>query len=556
MRITRIVSLVLVALLIAPRPRRRTSPGRAGFLTWSTTGDPGRLDVHAESPLVVQQATAGIYSGLLHYDPDDPTKVVGDLAEKWTVSPDGKTYTFQLRKGVKWHDGQPFSSADVKATFDRILNPDFKSPKCGASLKPMVASVEAVDASTVTFQLKFAAAPFLPSVASAWCRIAAKHVLAKYGDLNAPEAQIGTGPFKFKKYERGSLIEWERNPDYFIKGLPYLDGVKQFILVAGPTQLAAAKASKVMMWDAWPPMRKTQADELQRARDDVDIYQAPINTMFVIFLNAAKAPFNNADLRRAVNLAIDRQELVAKALEGAGVPCAILDPKLVGDFALPLDEVAKAPGCRQPKEQDIAEAKKLVEKHHPGGLDIEIATRAVGNYVDRSQVVIAQLRKIGIRGTLKTHEERGRLRRLRQGRLHHHRHPGPRHGHQRALRHLPHRLYRRGGEQLRPAHRRQGGRAGRQGAARDQPGEAEGAVLGAPAPPLEPRGPRLHRGGLGGGLVLQGQEAARLQARRHRLRQQHLHEDLDRPLAGVGWPGGGPALSERASPPRARRSAA
>ena len=404
MRVTRIVSLVLVALLIGTGASAQDKPRQGGILTWFDYGDPGRLDVHAESPLVVQQATAGIYSGLLHYDPDDPTKVVGDLAEKWSVSPDGKTYTFQLRKGVKWHDGQPFSSADVKATFDRVLNPDFKSPKCGASLKPMVGSVEAVDASTVTFQLKFAAAPFLPSVASAWCRIAAKHILAKYGDLNAPEAQIGTGPFKFKKYERGSLIEWERNPDYFIKGLPYLDGVKQFILVAGPTQLAAAKASKVMMWDAWPPMRKTQADELQRARDDVDIYQAPINTMFVIFLNAAKAPFNNADLRRAVNLAIDRQELVAKALEGAGVPCAILDPKLVGDFALPLDEVAKTPGCRQPKEQDIAEAKKLVEKHHPGGLDIEIATRAVGNYVDRSQVVIAQLRKIGIRGTLKTHE--------------------------------------------------------------------------------------------------------------------------------------------------------
>jgi peptide/nickel transport system substrate-binding protein len=408
MRTTRIAVIALAALLVAALGGAgvwaQDKPRTGGILPWFDYGDPGRLDVHAESPLVVQQATAGVYSGVLHYDPDEPTKVAGDLAERWIVSPDGKTYTFHLRKGVKWHDGQPFTSADVKATFDRVLHPDFKSPKCGASLKPMVASVEAVDPHTVAFQLKFPAAPFLPSLASAWCRVAAKHVLAKHGDLNAAEAQIGTGPFKFKKYERGSLIEWERNPDYFIKGLPYLDGVKQFILVAAPTQLAAAKASKVMLWDAWPPMRKTQADELQRSRDDVDIYQAPINTMFIIFLNAAKPPFNNADLRRAVNLAIDRQELVSKALEGAGVPCAILDPKLVGDFALPLDEVAKAPGCRQPKEQDIAEAKRLVEKHHPGGLDIEIATRAVGNYVDRAQVVIAQLRKVGIRGTLKTLE--------------------------------------------------------------------------------------------------------------------------------------------------------
>src|SRR5712692_6393678 len=329
-------------------------PRPGGILTWFDYGDPGRLDVHAESPLVVQQATAGIWSGLLHYDPDNPSKIAGDLAERWTVSPDGKTYTFHLRKGVKWHDGQPFSAADVKASFDRILNPEFQSPKCGASLKPLVQSVEMLDAN---------------------------NVLVKYGDLNQPEAQIGTGPFRFKKYERGSVIEWEKNPSYFIPGLPYLDGVKQFILVGGPTQLAAAKAAKVMLWDAWPPMRKTQADELRRARDDVEIYQAPINTLFLIYLNSQKPPFNNPDLRRAVNLAIDRQELVAKSLEGAGVPCAILDPKLLGDFALPLEEVNKVPGCRQPKEADIAEAKRLIEKHHPGGLDIEVAVRSVGNYV-------------------------------------------------------------------------------------------------------------------------------------------------------------------------------
>src|SRR3972149_5035313 len=180
-----------------PAARAAKKPRPGGILTWFDYGDPGRLDVHAESPLVVQQATAGVYSGLLHYEPDDPSKIAADLAERWTVSPDGKTYTFHLRKGVKWHDGQPFSADDVKASFDRILNKDFQSPKCGASLKPMVAAVEMVDANTVQFRLKFAAAPFLPSLASAWCRVAAKHILAKYGDLHQPEAPIGTGALKF-----------------------------------------------------------------------------------------------------------------------------------------------------------------------------------------------------------------------------------------------------------------------------------------------------------------------------------------------------------------------
>jgi peptide/nickel transport system substrate-binding protein len=397
--------LALLTSLGAVDASAQDKPRYGGILNWYVYGDPGRLDIHAESPLSVQQVVAGVYSGLLHYDPDDPTKITGDLAERWTASPDGKTYTFHLRQGVRWHDGQPFSAADVKATFDRVLNPQFQSPRCGSMLKPMVASVEVPNAHTVQMQLKFPAAPFLSAIASAWCRIAAKHVLEKHGDLTKPEAQIGTGPFKFKRYERGSIVEWEKNKDYFVQGLPYLDGVKQFVLVGVPTQLAAAKAGRIHIWDTWPPMRKTEADELKRARgDEVEVYQDAINTIFLIYMHTQKPPFNNPDMRRAVNLAIDRQELVAKTLEGAGVPCALLDPKLVGRFALPLEEVNKLPGCRQPKDQDIAEAKRLVEKHYPNGIDIEAAVRSVGGYVDRAQLVLAQLRKIGIRGTLKAYE--------------------------------------------------------------------------------------------------------------------------------------------------------
>jgi len=118
----------------------------------------------------------------------------------------------------------------------------------------------------------------------------------------------------------------------------------------------------------------------------------------------ARGEASNPDMRRAVHLALDRQELVAKALEGAGIPCVVLDPKLAGGFALPLEEVNKMPGCRQPKDQDIAEAKRLVEKHYPNGVDVEAAVRSVGNYVDRAQLVLSQLRKIGIRGTIKTYE--------------------------------------------------------------------------------------------------------------------------------------------------------
>jgi len=397
--------VVLACTLASPIRAAAAEPKRGGIVTWWDYADPARLDTHTESPLCVQQSVAGIYSSLLQYNPDNPKEIVADLAERWEASKDGKTYTFHLRRGVKWHDGTPFTAADVKATYDRILAPDFRSPRCGSLVRPIVESVEVIDDYTVRFQLKFPVATFIPSVASAWCRIAAKHVLERDGDLTQAKSQIGTGPFKFKRYVRGNIMEWERNPDYYDSRYPYVDGVKQFILVGRARQLAAAKAGKVMLWDTWPPMSKSQAMELKKARgDDVRVFQWPINTIWAIHYNTTKPPFNNKDIRRAVHLGLDRQALIDKGLEGAGVPCAVIDPKLYGDAALPLDEVNSIPGCRQPKDQDVAEAKRLVAKHYPNGLDIEVIVRSVGNYVDRVQLVVAQLRKIDIRGKIKTYE--------------------------------------------------------------------------------------------------------------------------------------------------------
>ena len=387
-RIMGALALVSAAFLAVSTPNTAFAQKKGGIVNWFVYGDPGRLDVQTETPLAVQQVTAGIWSGLLQYSPDDPSKIVPDLAVSYDVSGDGKAYTFKLREGVKWHDGMPFTAEDVKATYDRLLD-----------------SVAVKGELSVQFNLKFPAATFIPSVASAWCRVAAKHVLAKYGDLQSPEAQIGTGPFKFKRYERGSVIEWERNPNYYNAKYPYLDGVKQFVLKGAARQLAAAKAGQLHLWDTWPPMSKSAADELKSARgDDVEIFTWPINTLWAVHLNVHKEPFDKKDIRRAVHLALNRQELFQKAFEGAGTPCAILDPLLYADWALPKEELMKMPGCRPDKTEDLAEAKRLVEKHYPNGVNFEIVTRTVGNYVDRIQLVVADLKKIGLRGTIKTYE--------------------------------------------------------------------------------------------------------------------------------------------------------
>jgi peptide/nickel transport system substrate-binding protein len=379
-------------------------PRHGGVLDWYDIADPGRLDIHTESAAAVLQATAGVFSGLLQMDPADPTRIAPDLAERWEVSRDGLLHTFHLRSGVRWHDGQPFTAADVKATFDRLLDPAFRSPRCGTMLRPLVAGFQVVDPNTVTVRLRFATPVFLQSLASAWCRIVAQHVLARHGDLNRPEALIGTGPFRFKRYEPGTLIEWERNPDYYRHGLPYLDGVRQFILVGTARQLAAAKAGQVMLSGGTLPMSRVQAEELKRARPEVALYLWPLNTLSLVHLNAARPPFSERDLRRAAFLALDRQEFFRKGLDGVGVPCAILDPRLHGPYALPLAGVERLPGCRRPKDHDRMEAARLVAKHYPNGVDVEIVTRALGNYVDRMQLVVGDLGRVGIRGRSRVYE--------------------------------------------------------------------------------------------------------------------------------------------------------
>lgn len=380
------------------------TPQRGGVLYWFDYADPARLDLHTESPLNVSQAIVGIYSGLVQWGPQEPLKVSPDLAERWEVSADGSSYTFHLRQGVTWHDDKPFTSADALYSLKRIIDPEVRSPRCGSLLRPLVKDVEAPDANTVTVHLKFPTTVVLPALASAWCKILPKHILERDGDLTRPESQIGTGPFKLKKYVRGSVVEWERNPKYFDKNLPYLDGVKQYIIKSRPTQIAAIKAGKVDFWYGWPPLNSKQIEEIRASRKDIVYRESAPGGISQLHMNTTKPPFNNADMRRAVNLAINRQEIAAKAYDGMIIPCVILPQEAFGDYALPVEEVLQSPGCRAQKDEDIAEAKRLVAKHYPDGLDIVVSIRSVGNYVDIASLAVQQLKKIGIRGRLKTWE--------------------------------------------------------------------------------------------------------------------------------------------------------
>lgn len=381
-------------------------PKKGGILQTFLNGDPTRLDLHSETGLQVQQATSGVYSGLLHYDPENVKEIVGDLAERWETSGGGKVVTFSLRKGVKFHDGTPFTSADVKASFDRVLNPQFRSPRCGTMVRPLVDRVEIVDEHAVRFHLKFPAATFESAVASSWCRVVAKHILERDGDLLTAKSQIGTGPFKFKRYVRDSIVEWERNPGYFKPQYPHVDGAKLFIIPDVTRALAAAKAGQLHLWTTSPALSRSQAMELKNARGDkVNIYDFPLNAIWGIIPHTKKPPFDNPDIRKALLLGLDRYELFEKNQEGIGEPCVILSPELYGEYALPLEEVRKIPGCRKPKAEDLEKARQLVVKHYPNGIDMEMIARTTGgDYVNMSQLIQAQMARFNIRARIKMME--------------------------------------------------------------------------------------------------------------------------------------------------------
>jgi len=411
-----LLTALLVPALALAGASQAVAQERGGIAAAPLYGDPARFDPHKEAVLAVQDVIAGIFSSLLQWDPSNPKEIVPDLALSYDVSPNKLVYTFKLRPGVKWHDGQPFSAEDVKATFDRIIKPDFRSPRCGAMMKPLIKQVEVVDPLTVRFTLKTPAVTFITATASAWCRIIPKHILERDGDFSQTKSLIGTGPFKFARYERGSVVEWERNPNYYDSRYPYLDGVKFFVLRGNERLLAAARAGRIYKAQAWPGLTPQIAYSLRDARgDEINMWPGPLNNLGMLLVNSSKPPFDKRDMRRAVHLAIDRHETFEKLYDGIGAPCQVLDQKVYGDFGLPAEEVLKLPGCRKDKTEDIAEAKRLVAKHYPNGVDVEVAVRAIGNFVQRTELAVADLRKVGIRGKIRTYDSASGIAAYRRG---------------------------------------------------------------------------------------------------------------------------------------------
>ena len=390
-----VLGVALVAGLAGPATAAET-PRRGGVLLAIIGADPPSLDPHQESTFANLQLVAPLYSTLLQIDPYEYPKIVGDVATEWKVSPDGLTYTFKIRPGIRFHDGSPLTAADVKATYDKIVFPPAGVLSIRKNAYTEIAAVEAPDAATVVFKLKFASASLLNNLASPWNVIYPKRHLDK--DPNYFKTNVvGSGPFKFKSYTRGSTFEGERNPDYFVKDRPYLNGYKFYISPETAVRAAAIRSGRAYIEFRDLPNAEVEAIRKQLG-DKVVVQTTPMVGQFGIAMNNTVKPFTDIRVRKALTLGFDRHTAgkVLYGITGLKLVGALMRPG--SEWAIPEADLAKIPGFWKDADKSRAEAKRLLaEAGYPNGLKVTLKNRNIKlPYQDFAVFAIQEWRKIGV----------------------------------------------------------------------------------------------------------------------------------------------------------------
>jgi peptide/nickel transport system substrate-binding protein len=367
---------------------------------------PQGFAIHETSTISSVWPSMPCFNNLVLFDPLKKTEstetVIGDLAEKWSWQDHYRNLVFFLRKGVKWHDGHPFTSKDVKYTFDMVREtPDAVGKLRINPRKDWYANVEAVEAAephTVVFRLKKPQPSLLLMLASGYSPIYAAHVPA----ASYRTTCIGTGPFKVKEWKKGESIEFVRNGDYFVKGRPYLDGLKYIPITERGTKFAALQAGRLDV--AFPgDATKTIAEQVTKAEPRIKMTLAAQNVNDNLLLNVTKPPFNNLKVRQAFSLAIDRRAVVQTVHQGGATVGAAMAPKPWGVWGLVDKDLAALPGYGKGSDEK-AKAKKLLAEagHGPSSpLKLELAVRAIPQYLDFASFVVNELKQVGVESTLK-----------------------------------------------------------------------------------------------------------------------------------------------------------
>ena len=404
-----------LTLLVSPSwSADPVKPRSGGELVFAVGGTPPSFDGHRETTFAMLHPIAPHYSTLLRFDPQNYPKIVGDVAESWTISRDALTYTFKLRRGIRFHDGSELTSRDVKATYDKIIFPPEGVVSARQASYELVKSVEAPDPYTVVFHLKHLSASFLANLASPWNFIYKAEILAK--DPRWYEKNImGTGPFTFVEYVAGSHWVGKKNPGYFMKGRPYLDGYKAIIIRDTAPRVAAVRSGQALVeFRGFNPAARD--DVVRSGGKQIMVQETPWACSILVTINNEKKPFNDVRVRRAMSLAIDRWN-ASQALSKISVM------KYVGgllrpgsEFAIPEADLVKLPGFGRNIDAARKEARRLLrEAGVSEGYSFTLKNRNVKEPYEIAGVyVIDQWRQIGLNVNHVQQEEGPYINDLRQ----------------------------------------------------------------------------------------------------------------------------------------------
>jgi peptide/nickel transport system substrate-binding protein len=404
----------LVGLTLGASALAQEQPRSGGELVFAVPSEPPSYDGHREETFGLIHPIAPFYSLLLRVDPDDYTRIIGDVAESWTMSEDKLTYTFKLRPGVTFHNGSPLTARDVKASYDKIIFPPEGVTSDRKGQYAVVEAVEAVDDATVRFRLKWPSASFLLSLASPWNFIYQADMLAR--DMHWYESNImGSGPFMFVEHVRGSHLVGKKNPNYWDKGKPYLDGYRAVFITDTAARVAAIKGERVHV--EFRGLAPKQRDDILKALGPkATVQESPWDCILMVSLNHEKKPFDDKRVRRALSLALDRSEgsrvlsqiAIVKEVAGVQVPGT--------PFATPPEELAKLAGYGRNIEASRQEARRLLKEARVENLSFTLKNRGVPMPYEPVAIwLIDQWRRIGVNVTQEVIEAASYYKVLRAG---------------------------------------------------------------------------------------------------------------------------------------------
>jgi peptide/nickel transport system substrate-binding protein len=377
---------------------------QGGILRMYHRDSPGSASIHEEATYSVNIPFMPVFNNLVIYKQDVAQNrmdsIVPELAESWAWSGDNKTLSFKLRQGVKWHDGVPFTSADVKCTFDMLMG---RSPQKFRKNPRKSWYDQVVDVTTsgdfeVAFNLSRPQPALLALLASGYTPVYPCHV----SPANMRTHPIGTGPFKFVEFKTNESIKLTRNPDYWKTGLPHLDGIEFTIIPNRSTAILAFVAGKFDMTFPTEVTIPLLKDVKAQAPNAVCVV-APTNVSTNIIVNSTSPPFDNPDIRRALALALDRQAFISILFEGEADIGGTMLPPPGGIWGMPKEMLQAIPGYGPDINANREEARTLMRQAGYGPdkhLAVKVSTRNIPVYREPAVILVDQLKSIYVDGEL------------------------------------------------------------------------------------------------------------------------------------------------------------